>query len=149
MAGRVPHEHGCDWARPSGGAHSDAAKRVRDTYNLHRAAGAAGAAFGLNSTLNKIFAVALADGASDGVLYDTRHDAVRHQHHNEKWYAYLRVERYVMTACQAESVLKFHREAYDKGLVFVDRDDARLSSMELITRMTTEDHRRQLAALSR
>jgi hypothetical protein len=144
---REPHDWGCDWARPGTGPHSDAAKRVRDTYNLHRAAGYEGAAFGLDSTLNKIFAVALADGTSDGVLYDTRHDAIRHQHHNEKWYAYLRVERYVMNACQAESVLKFHREAYDKGLVFVDREDARLSSMEIIPRMTREDHQRQLAAL--
>lgn len=143
------HDFGCDWARPAAGGHSDAAKRVRDTYNLHRAAGLAGAGFGLNSTLNKIFAVALADGRSDGVLYDTRHDAIRHQHHNEKWYAYLRVERYVMSTCQAEGMLKWHREAYDKGLVFVDRDDARLSSMELIQRMTREDHRRQLTALSR
>jgi hypothetical protein len=149
MADRIDHDFGCEWARPSGGRHSDAAKRIRDIYNLHRAAGAAGAAFGLNSTLNKIFAVALADGTSDGVLYDTRFDAIRHQHHNEKWYAYLRVERFVMSTCQADSMLKWHREAYDKGLVFVDRDDARLSSMEIIQRMTTEDHRRSLAALSR
>ena len=140
------HDYGCDWARPGSG-HSDAAKRVCDTYNLHRAAGQAGAGFGANSTLNKIFAVALADGASDGELYDTRPEAIRHQHHNEKWFAYLRVERYVMTVCQAESMLKWHREAYDKGLVFVDRDDARLSSHELIPRMTAEDFRRQQLAL--
>jgi|SRR5271166_930306 len=141
----VAHDHGCEWARPGGGGHSDAAKKVADTYNLHRAAGAA---FGVSSNLNKIFAVALADGSSDGDLYDTRHEAIRHQHHNEKWYAYLRVERYLMSTCQAESMLKWHREAYDKGLVFVDRDDARLSSHELIPRLTVEDFTRQRLALA-
>jgi len=144
----VPHDYGCEWARPDGGGHSDAARRVCDTYNLHRAAGYHGAGFGIDSTLNRIFACALADGTSDGVLYDTRFDAIRHQHHNEKFYAYFRVERYVMSVCQAESVLKFHREAYDQGLVFADRDDARLSSMEIIPRMTQEHYARQLAALS-
>jgi hypothetical protein len=151
----VAHDMGCQWARPASGGHSDAARRVCDTYNLHRAAGEA---FGIRSNLNKIFACALADGTSDGVLYDTRADAIRHQHHNEKWYAYLRVERYVMGLCSAERMLKWHREAYDKGLVFVDRDTAvrvpghapmNLADLEIIPRITIEDHARQLAALRR
>jgi hypothetical protein len=150
MAVLVQHDPGCGWARPSHPGHSDAAKRVCDTYNLHRAAGAA---FGIHSNLNKIFACRLSDGTSDGDLYDTRADCIRHQHHDEKWFCYLRVERYVMTVCQAESALKWHREAYDKGLVFVDRDAVvgpgiTAADMEMIPRATVEDHARQLAALS-
>jgi hypothetical protein len=147
----VAHDPGCGWARPGGGGHTDAAKRVCDTYNLHRAAGAA---FGIRSNLNKIFACALADGSSDGDLYDTRQDAIRHQHHNEKWYAYLRVERYLMTICQAESMLRWHREAYEKGLVFTDRDDRlpgtpglTAADVEVIPRLTVEDQQKQLRAL--
>lgn len=155
MTVTVTHDPGCKWARPGHPGHSDAAKRVQDWYNLHRTAGQG---FGIYSNLNKIFAVALQDGASDGVLYDTRSDAIRHQHHNEKYYAYLRVERYIMSVCQAESVLKWHREAYNQGLVFVDRDTAvrvpgrkviTVADMEIIPRMTVEDHARQLRELTR
>lgn len=141
----IDHDYGCDWARPSTGGHTDAARRVKDTYNLHRTAGIA---FGTDRNLNKIFAVALSDGTGDGVLYDTRSDAIWHQHHNEKYYAYLRIERYVMSLCDAESILKMHREAYDAGLTFIDRDDAFINSHEIIPRLTAEDNSRQQRALA-
>lgn len=140
------HDPGCEWARPATGGHSDAARRVRDTYSMHQEAGKA---YGTLVHLNKIFAVALSDGTGDGSLYDTRHEAIRHQHHNEKWYAYLRVERHPMSLCNAESILKMHRDAYDAGLNFADRDDAFVSAHEIIPRLTAEDHSKQVRNLAR
>jgi hypothetical protein len=133
------HEPGCEYAREFD--HADAAKRVSDTYNLHRTAS------GLLGTVGKVFAVALSDGTSDGVLYDTMADAIRHQRHNAKWYAYLRVGREGMTPCNAASLLKLHRDADAAGLKFVDRDDPSCG-YELIPRLTIEDHQRMTRALA-
>jgi hypothetical protein len=140
------HDAGCEYGRDPGDSgrpagHSDAARRVADTYMLHRVANR-----GLGS-VNKVFAVALSDGASDGVLYDTMADCIRHQKHNAKWYAYLRVGREDMTICAAASVLKIHRDADEAGLKFVDRDDPSFA-MELIPRLTVEDNQRMTRALA-
>jgi hypothetical protein len=141
------HDPGCGYARdqedagrPAG--HSDAARRTADTYMLHRVAGRHLA------TVGKVFAVALADGKSDGVLYDTMADCIRHQGHNAKWYAYLRVGREDMSVCAAASLLKLHRDADAAGLKFVDRDDPASFGMELIPRLTAEDHQRMTRALA-
>lgn len=136
------HDPGCEWADAHD--HSDAAKRVADTYNLHRVAGTG---LGL-CQVGKVFAVRLSDGTSDGVLYDTLPDAIRHQRSNAKWYAYLRVQRDAMTVCNAASLLKMHREADTAGLNFVGRHDDPASQMEIIPRLTVEDHQRQLRALA-
>lgn len=140
------HDAGCEYGRdpadsgrPTG--HSDAARQVANTYMLHRVANP-----GLGS-VGKVFAVALADGSSDMVLYDTMADCIRHQRHNAKWYAYLRVGRDEMTVCNAASVLKMHRDADAAGLKFVDRDDPSFG-MELIPRLTAEDHQRMTSALA-
>ena len=133
----MPHDAGCRYAREElGGGHTDAAKRVSDTYNMHIAAG---------GRLGSVFAAALSDGTTDGVLYETRFDAVRHQRHNERWYCYLRLGAPVMTVCQAESVMRMQRQAARLGLP--DRDDRR-GGLEVIPRLTNEGYARQLAALS-
>jgi hypothetical protein len=140
------HDRACEYAleaedsgRPYG--HSDAARRTADIYMLHRIAG------GLLGTVGKVFAVALSDGRGDGVLYDTLADCIRHQKHNARWYAYLRVGRGEMTVCQAASFLKLHADADATGLTFTDRDDPSYA-MELIPRLTAEDHQRMTRALA-
>lgn len=140
------HDYGCEYARDPANSgrpygHSDAARRVADHYMVHRVAS------GLLGTVGKVFAVGLADGESDGVLYDTIQDAIRHQRHSARWYAYLRIGREEMTVCNAASVLQLHRDADARGLNFVDRDDPSFG-MELIPRLTVEDQRRMTRALA-
>jgi hypothetical protein len=139
MPAAVRHNPGCHYGRRE---HGDAAKRIADTYMLHRTAGAG---LGLDS-VGKVFAVALADGTTDGVLYDTIQDAIRHQKHNARWYAYLRVGRQGMGECEAASILQIHRDADEAGLKFTDRDDPSYG-MEVIPRLTVEDHFRQTQAM--
>lgn len=135
----VPHDAGCKFARPQSGGHSDAAKRVADWHNLHRSVGL--------DNVGRFIAVALSDGASDGVLYATRREAVIHQRHNEKYYAFLCIQMPSMTVCQAESFLRTHRMVYDAGMRMTDPDH-RGGGKEIIPRLTQEDQRSQLYALS-
>jgi hypothetical protein len=139
-AALIRHDPGCDYGRR---AHGDAAKRIADTHNLHRIAGSG---LGLDN-VGKVFAVALNDGTSDGVLYPDMKTAIRHQRHNAKWYAYLRVSRHAMTECNAASLLKLHRDADEHGLKFTDRDDPSYG-MEIIDRLTAEDQHRMTSALA-
>jgi hypothetical protein len=146
MAGQFLHDFGCEYARDPSYAgtpseHSDAARRVADTYMIHRIANPK------LGSVGRVFAVALADGDSDMVLYDTMADCIRHQKHNAKWYAYLRVGREDMTICAAESVLKLHRDADQAGIKFVDRDDPSFG-YELIPRLAVEDQQRMTRALA-
>jgi hypothetical protein len=136
----ITHAPGCEYGRRE---HGDAAKRIADTYNLHRIAGSG---LGLDN-VGKVFAIALNDGTSDGVLYPDMKAAIRHQKHNAKWYAYLRVGREAMTECAAASLLKLHRDADAHGLKFTDRDDPSYG-MEIIPRLTVEDHYRMTRAIS-
>jgi hypothetical protein len=94
----IPHTPTC---MRKGMGHSDAAKRCSDTYRLHRSAN-------LTNAIRKWIAVALADGTSDGVLYDTKRDAVRHQHHNEQFYAFVCIGPHDMAPCDAEEFLELN-----------------------------------------
>jgi len=131
----VRHDHGCKYARLEGGGHSDAAKRLADWYNLHRAAG----------TRRGVIAVALADGSSDGVLYEDRAAAVCHQHHNERWYAFIRIAAPSMSICEAESVMRWQRQA---AAIAPPQRDEPGGGREVIPRLTAEDCERQLAAMT-
>jgi hypothetical protein len=124
------HDRQCPLAG-SGSEHSDPAKRVYDNYHLHRTAD-------YFASLGKWIAVALQDGASDGVLYDSKSDAIHHQHHNEQWYAYIQITPANMTVCSAEIYLGVIRRLYDKGLRMVDPDH-RGGGPELIKRASYED----------
>lgn len=126
------HDVDCQRSAPLGG-HSDAAKRVSDTYRLHRTAQ------GLAAT-GQWFAAALADGSSDGVLYGSKRDAVRHQHHNETRFAFVCISPGDMTVCEAEEFLATNRMFYDRGLRLTDPDDAH-GGREVIQRSTVEDQR--------
>jgi len=132
----VIHDRGCRYAREADGGHSDAAKRLSDTYCLHVAAGA---------RKGGVIAVKLSDGTSDGTVYDSRYDAVRHQHHNERWYAFLRIGAGHMTVCEAASLLMFHRQANRWTPAELGETSG---GLEVIPRLTLEGAERQLAALT-
>lgn len=113
--------------------HSDAAKRISDTYNLHRMAGG-------YDVIGKWFAAALHDGRTDDVLYNTKREAVRHQHHNEQWYTFICIRPNSMSVCDAEVMLTISRRYYDAGLRLPDPEDTH-GGRELIRRLTVEDQR--------
>lgn len=116
--------------------HSDAAKRIRDVYELHRLGAG-------NAAINKWIACKLEDGSSDNVLYDSKLDAVKHQHHNEQFYMFIKIPPSGMTVCEAEILLTTHRRMYEKGLRMTDPDH-RHGGPDLIKRLTWSD---QLAAM--
>lgn len=131
------HDPGCRYAA-FGMPHTDAAKRVSDTYNLHLEAGKS---FG-NSNVGKVIALALSDGRSDGTVYDSMYDAVRHQHHNEDYYAFAKINPSSMSPCDAESFLKMERLRYDAQMKLADRDHKK-GGYALIPRLNAEDQARQ------
>lgn len=106
------HDRGCP---KIGQGHSDAAKRIYDTYHLHRSVD-------LYNAIGKWFAAALNDGSTDGVLYDSKRDAVIHQHHNEQFYTFLQITPANITICNAEVMLTVARRMYDAGLNLTDPD---------------------------
>jgi hypothetical protein len=118
-------------AQCKGGVHSDAAKRMSDTYRLHRV-GLGPAATG------RWFAVRLADGTGDGTLYDTKRDAVRHAGHNEQLYAFVCISPGDMDVCDAEDWLTIHRTYYDAGLRMPDPDHVS-GGPDVVARATRED----------
>jgi hypothetical protein len=114
----VRHDIGCPpKLRDPFGGHSDAAKRVSDQWKLHRVA------LG-NNAIGKWFAARLADGTSDGVLYDTKQDAIRHQHHNEVYFAFICIAPTDISVCDADVYLRTLREMYDAGIRMTDPADA-------------------------
>ena len=133
----VPHDPTC--ARPGLG-HSDAAKRLSDIYRLHKTAGGR-AAWG------RWIAVALADGRSDHVLYDSKTDAVRHQRHNEQWFCFTCIGPADLSPCDAEEWLAIHRMYYDAGLRLPDPSDRR-GGRDVIVRATAEDQRSLVASIA-
>ncbi len=98
--------------------HTDAAKKCAENINMHYQA------IGWDA-VGKFCAIALQDGSSDHVLYDTRKDAILHQHHNEQWYCFVKIIPELMGICDAQIFLDFHRKAYDNGFRLVDPDDNR------------------------
>lgn len=136
---RVTHDPGC----PLNGIaeHSDAARRASDAVNLHIAA------LGPGEAMRRWVAIRLADGGSDGTLYASKRDAVRHQL-REQQCAYVCLPPSGMNACQAESYLSAQRKLYAAGFRLVDPDDAH-GGRQVIPRLTREDQARQMAALGR
>lgn len=131
----MTHDLGCPLR-----THTDAARRAADAVNLHVSA------IGTDA-FGKWVAVRLRDGGSDGVLYDRKRDAVRHQV-DERLCAYIRISPGGINACRAESFLKMSRMAYEAGFRFAD-PGARHGGLDMIPRLMTEDQRRQVAALGR
>jgi hypothetical protein len=104
---------------------SEAGRRCSDIISLHILAGDAG----------RWAAVRLSDGGSDGIAYDTRADAVRHQLH-ETLCAYVKIPRDAMPPAEATRFLGINRMFYDKGLRLIDPD---APEREMILPERTED----------
>jgi hypothetical protein len=117
--------------RPTG--HSDAAKRCSDIVTLHAICGQVG----------RWVAIKLADGDSDGVVYDHRADAVRHQLH-EQLCAYVQIQPGGMQPCEAEVFLKYHRALYDAGFRLPDPEFA-----QPLMPLTRRDARQQIRVLAK
>lgn len=131
----VAHDQGCHFARPADGGHTDTAKRLSDTYNLHKAAGA---------PVGWWFSVALADGSGGDELFGTKAEAVNWYWPYESHRFYCKLGPASMSVCEAESVMAWQRQA--NQLRLTDRD-AEGGGLELIPRLTDEHHARQMAAM--
>lgn len=98
---------------------SDAARRMSDHINARVVSTPPDELFH-----NPYMAFALEDGRTDGVLYPTKSEAVRHQP-NEFRYMYFSFRR-SMGGCSpkdAQLFLEYHRHAYDNGLRLTDPDN--------------------------
>jgi len=94
--------------RIPGIGHSDVARRIADTYAMHRLADFYG-------NMRHWIACRLDDGTSDNTVYDSKASAIRHQHHNENYYTFIQLTPAQMTACEAEIMLKVARMVYAAG----------------------------------
>lgn len=112
--------------------YSDAAKRCSEAINNHLHV------HGMNA-IGKWVAIKLHDGSSDGVMYDTRADAIRHQIH-EQLCCYVKIPPAGMPVGDAEGYMAFVRKAYDGGFRLIDPDDER----QLVMPYTLEDFRSAL-----
>ena len=116
--------------------HSDEAKRITDTFMLHRLADPIG-------NIGKWFACAIADGTTDNVLYDSKSDAITHQHHNEYYFCYVQIVPAQMGICEAEMFLSGVRKTYQARKSLMDRNHPK-GGLEPITRLTVEDQMAQI-----
>jgi hypothetical protein len=137
----VAHDDGCVITRrtPLGG-HTDAAKRVSDTARLHVLAHG-------QAAIGRWFACRLEDGSSDNTLYDSKRDAVRHQHHNEQYYAFLAISPGDITVCMAEEFMAQARLLYLRNIRLADPDDLH-GGRQVIDRVTAEDQRSMFRSIA-
>lgn len=85
----------------------EAGKRMADVLNAQ-------VVFGKLAGFGRVMAFALADGASDGVVYDTFADAMRHQRHEQLChYEVLRPTSYSADECAL--TLIYARAFHDRG----------------------------------
>jgi len=87
----------------------------------------------------------LQDGKWDGALYDSKRDAVRHQS-NEFYAFYVKIHPGGMHVCEAEVMLKVHRQMYDRGWRLAD-PDAKTGGPDIIPRIGMEKIKAQIQAL--
>lgn len=92
----------------------DAAQRMSDQISLHLVA-----QHDSWDAVGKWVAIRLSDGGSDGSLYDTRDDAIRHQLH-EFQCCYVKIPPQGMPAKDALRYLQINRKLYDNGFRMTD-----------------------------
>lgn len=114
--------------------YSDAAKRAADIVNGYLAW------MPIDELRRKYIAIQLSDGGSDGTLYDSKRDAVRHQL-DESVCAYVSFRNLLNGATyrEMEIFLKFNRDAYDAGLRLTDPDEAH-GGREVLMTSAAHDH---------
>lgn len=117
----------------------DAGKRASDIVNTYIT--------GLthDEIMHKFIAIRLSDGGSDGVLYDSKRDAVRHQAHEQQC-AYVGLRNLVAGSNPREMAiyLKFNRDAYANGMRLVDPDDQHGGRELLMTAARHDQYRNAL-----
>jgi len=116
----------------------DAAKRASDAINK------AIVENGFDMVTHKWLAIRLSDGGTDGVLYDTKRDAVRRQS-NEFQCAYVALRNLRQGAKPEEMArfLQFNRDAYDAGFRLPD-PDSNDGGPELLRDAATNDFYREM-----
>lgn len=109
-----------------------AAERMSDAVNLHVAA--QNAQLGNGRDRPGYVAIRLMDGRSpDGVLYDTRKDAARHQ--ADPWCFYVKVGRSKMSTKEAWVLLNYARAAKKRGVLFAEEEVILPQRLELAAPM--------------
>lgn len=85
-------------------------------------------------------AIRLSDGGSDGVMYDTKREAVRHQLHESTcaYFCFRTAPNGFSSKKDAAVFLAYHRAAYDAGFRLPDPDDPSGGSDLIIP--TTQEH---------
>lgn len=112
---------------------SDAARRCADRVNLARIAGCTA----------MWVAIRLADGGSDGQVYDSRPAAIAHQSRPDLC-TYVQIPPDGMQDHEAQALLDYWRALHDGGV----RDDDPALALPLIP-LLARDRRRQIRALKR
>lgn len=130
-------------SNPQDIADVDAAKRLSDIVNNICISQP------LDVVTRSWIAISLADGSTDGVLYDTRLAAVKHQYH-ETQCAYLSLKEapHGMPTRDAYAFLKFHRDAYDANMRLTDPEKDN-GGYDLCMPIAREDVNRQMLAMTR
>lgn len=101
----------------------------------------------LDVVLNSWIAARLSDGGTDGNLYDSRREAVRHQvHPTQCAYLSLRFAPAGMPVQEAHAFLKFTRDAYDNGMMFIDPEHP-TGGLDTQMPITVEDVNSQMLRL--
>lgn len=119
--------------------YSDAARRVSDTYRMHRLADPYG-------TIGQWLAFKLEDGTTDGTLYASKRAAMVFQKLPDKYYAFMQIGPWDCTPKDAETFLALHRKMYEAGIRLGDPDDSK-GGREVIKRASREDHINQIRAM--
>lgn len=119
--------------------YKDVARILKFEYSTHRVADPYG-------SVGKWFAIALQDGKTDHVLYDSKSDCIRHQAQMEYYYLYVRIAPHDMSIQDAETYVKLYRKMYRKGIRLTDPED-KSGGKELIYRSTIEDQVAQIRGM--
>jgi len=101
--------------------------------------------------MHSFLAIKLADGSTDGVLYESKQAAVKHCKGNEQWYAFFSFRTApggFASPKEAAIFLAYHRMVYDQGGRLPDPDD-RHGGPDMIMPTTREQVMEQLGRLMR
>lgn len=121
---------------------SDAAKRAYDIVRAY-------AVFvPWDTRVRSFVALRLEDGGSDGVLYESKREAVRHQPHETMcaYFSYRNAPNGFANAREAQVYLDWHRAAYNRGHRLPDPDD-QFGGPDAILPVTQEQFHDQIARM--
>lgn len=121
---------------------TEAGKRMSDIYN------GLIVAHPIGDLIGKWAAFSLADGNSDGEIYDTRNDAIKHQQYEQQC-CYIMLGIGGMDQRAASSYMEFYRAAYDAGGRVSDPDTPVQYQRQLVMPLAREDLRSQISRLGR